>query len=268
MAFLDKYQRQFRENDPVVYEDLTFYPLLVRDYHLYLMAKPAFELMQSSLLKPALARMPWCACLWELDKECKKQTGEYGLFLTEVMLVLSKALRLDAYENGDIPLRPVYSQSGELTAIMLGDPRVNPTLLDMRQMSEVRQIIAGQNGYDIPDESWNPELVQAAQENARRNNACIEYDFEALVYSVAVNASCRPKEIYDWTIREFHQTQEAIDRKLNYLIFNLAEKSGNVTFKQGNPYPSWRFNSKSELPTGFRSIADIDQSSQGLIAGT
>lgn len=268
MAFTDKYQHQIRENAPVVYEDLTLYPLLVRDYPLYLMAKPAFELMQASLLRPALARMPWCACLWELDRECEKQTGEYGLFLTEVMLVLSKALRLDAYENGDYPLRPVYSQSGELTAIMLGNPQTSYSILDMRQMSEVRQIIAAQNGYEIPDESWNPELVQAAQENAARRNATIEYDFEALVYSVALNAGCRPKEIYDWTIREFHKTQEAIDRKLNYLIFNLAEKSGNVTFKDGNPYPSWRFNSKSDMPTGFRTIADIDQSAQGLIAGT
>lgn len=268
MAFIDKYQRQFRENDPVVYEDLTFYPLLVRDYHLFIMAKPAFELMQSSLKRPALARMPWCACLWELDKECEKQTGEYGLFMTEVMLVLCKALRLDAYENGDYPLRPVFSQSGELTAFMVGSPQATYSLLDMRQMSEVRQIIAGQNGYEIPNEEWNPELVQASQENARRNDARIEYAFEDLVYSVAVNANCRPKEVYDWTVREFHKTQEAIDRKLNYLIYNLADKSGYVTFKGGNPCPSWRFNAKSELPTGFRTIADIDQGAQGLIAGT
>lgn len=268
MAFIDKYQRQIQENAPVVYEGLTLYPMLVRDYPLYSRAKQSFELMLGSLRNPKLARLPWCACLWELDKECEKQQGKIGEYLIDVLCVLATALRLDVdADTQRIPLRPVYSNSGELTAILLGEPQTNFTLLNMQQMDDVRRIIAAQNGYEIPDENWNPELVRAAQENAQRNGADLAYDMEALIYSVALNAHCRAKDIYDWPIREFHKTQEAIDRTLGYVIYTLSEKSG-VTYPKGNPYPTWKFDRKSDMPAGFRSIADIDASAKGLIAGT
>lgn len=269
MAFIDKYQLQIQENAPVVYEGLEFYPLLVREYPIYLRAKQSFELMLGSLRDPKLARLPWCACLWALDKKCEQQEGKIGDYLVNVLRVLAAALRLDAnLETGTIPLRPVFSQSGDLTAIMLGNLQTNYTLLNMQQMNDVRQILAAQNDFDIPDENWNPELVQAAQENARRHNVQLETDFESLVYSVALNAHCRASDVYGWTIREFHKTEDAIDRNFGYLIFNMAEMSGNVTFKNGNPYPTWKFSRKNDMPTGFRTIADIDASAKGLISGT
>lgn len=268
MAFIDKYRQQIQSNAPVVYEGLEFHPLTVRDYPLYSSTKPAFELMLSSLADPKLARLSWCACLWELDKRCEQPTGTPGIFLTGVMYVLAVALRLDATENGDFQMRPVFAQSGELTAIMIGNPQLDYALLNMRQMDDVRQIIAAQNDYEIPDENWNPELVKAAQENARRNAPDLKYDFEDLVYSVALHSHCRPSEVYDWTIREFHKTQAAIDRSFGHLIYTLAEKSGNVTFKKGNPYPTWKFDRKPDMPVGFQSISELDEGAKGLVAGT
>ena len=266
---LDRYQYQIRENAPVIYEGLELHPLLVRDYLLYLNAKPSFELMLSSLQDPKLARLPWCACLWELDKLCEKQTGKQGLYLTHVLLVLAFSLRLnEGIESGHIPLRPVYTQEGQLTAIMVGNPQTDYALLNMQQMDEVRRIIAAQNCYEIPDENWNPELVQAAQENATRNADGTKYDFEDLVESVALHSHCRSQDIYGWTIREFQKRRDAIDRSFGHLIYTIVEKSGNVTFKNGNPYPSWMFDRKPYMPTGFRTIADIDAGAKGLIAGT
>lgn len=268
MAFADKYRQQIQENVPVVYEDLTLYPLTVRDYGLYMTAKPAFELMLSSLKDPKLARLSWCACLWALDKECEQQTGKLGMFLTQALYVLATALRLDATASGEFHLRPVFAPSGELTAIMLGDVQTsNYSLLNMRQMDDVRAIIAAQNDYDIPNENWNPELVRAAQENAKRNSIDLDFDFEDLVYSVALHAHCRASEIYKWTIREFHKTQNAIDRTLGYVIYSLADKSGFVTFKNGTPYPSWKFDKKDDMPAGFKTIAEIDETAHGLLAG-
>jgi hypothetical protein len=251
---------------PVIYEGLEFHPLLVGDYNHYARAKQAMELMQSSL-HPKLARLSWCQCLWALDKECEKQTGKIGDFLVSVMIVLARALRLEAPGNDiTIPLRPVFSQDGLLTALMVGEMTGNYVLLDMQKMDVVRRIIADQNDYEIPDENWNPELVRAAQMNAENNSMGLKYDFETLLYSVAVNAHCRAKDIYEWTIKEFHGMQDAIDRTLGYQIFTLAEKSGFVTFPKGNPYPTWKFDRKSELPTGFKTIAELDAGSKGLLA--
>jgi hypothetical protein len=183
------------------------------------------------------------------------------------MIVLARALRLEAPGNDiTIPLRPVFSQDGLLTALMVGEMTGNYVLLDMQKMDVVRRIIADQNDYEIPDENWNPELVRAAQMNAENNSMGLKYDFETLLYSVAVNAHCRAKDIYEWTIKEFHGMQDAIDRTLGYQIFTLAEKSGFVTFPKGNPYPTWKFDRKSELPTGFKTIAELDAGSKGLLA--
>lgn len=269
MAYTNTNQSIPTDDAPVIYEGLEFHPLLVRDYGLYAKARMAFELMLGSLSSPKLARLPWCACLWELDKQCEKQTGKVGEYLISVMIVMAKALRLDDFADTEtLPLRPVFAQDESLTALMIGETYGNYTLLNMRQMDDVRKIIAAQNGYEIPNENWNPELVRAAQQNAQSHNVGLDIRFDALLYSVAVNAHCRVKDIYDWTILEFHGMQDAIDRTLGYQIYTLAEKSGYVEFPKGNPYPTWKFDRKSDLPTGFKSISELDAGAKGLVAGT
>ena len=271
-SVVDRYAQEIRENVPVVYNGLTLHPLTVRDYDLYLRAKPAFEIMQASLGVPKLARLPWGACLWALDETYRQNSGQLGHFLSDVLLVLAKALRLDAYAdagNGgkeSYPIRPLFA-NGDLTAIVVGMPP-NNAVLDMRQMSDIRAILAAQNGYEIPDENWNPELVRAAQENEARGGLSVDGKLETLVYSVAFQCKCRPADVYGWTIRELQGMQAAADRSLNYVIYTMAEASGNVKFEKGNPFPTWKFNRKSDMPTGFRTIADIDAGAKGLIAGT
>lgn len=268
MAFIDRYRQEIRENAPVVYEGLTFHPLLVRDYDIFSAGRRPYELMLSSLKNPKIARYQWCACLWELDKDSETQTGTLGDYLGLALYVMAMALRLEAGYGGGFPLRPVFSESKELTAVMVGSPQSDYVLLNMQKMDDVRKIIAAQNGYEIPNENWNPELVRAAQENASRGGDDVELDFETLVYSVAFQCHCRASDIYGWSIREFKQMQEAIDRDLGYRIFTAAELSGSVKFEHGSPYPSWKYNRKPSLPSGFRSIADIDAGAKGLIAGT
>lgn len=270
----DKYAQQVRRNVPVVYAGLTFHPLTVERYDLYARAKPAFELMQASLKVPKFARLPWCACLWALDEECFEQTGEVGRFLTDVLCVMVEALRLEAFSdagNGGKDAYPIYPafKDEQLVGIAVGMNPTNRVMLDMRMMNDVRRIIAVQNGYDIPDENWNPDLVRAAQQNAeRKSTGGITFDLESLVYSVAFNCHVRPADIWGWPIREFIHIQDAIDRTLNFQIYTLAEAVGMVKFTKGNPYPTWKFDRKSDMPTGFKSIAELDAGAKGLVAGT
>lgn len=269
MPITDKYRREIEEGLPIEFNDLAFHPLTVRDYETYLAGKEPFELMLSSLGDPKLARLPWCACLAAIDLKYQEQTGNLGLYLVCVMRVLDAALRLgvtDGTGTGDI--LPCFTNEGQLTAIAIRENGKPTAFLNMQQMDAVRQIIAAQNGYKIPDESWNPELVKAAQMNAADSGSGIEYDQHTLICSVAAQYRCRPSEIYDWTVKEFMDAQEAIDRAMGYQIYTLAESAGWVTFKNGNPYPTWKFNRKAALPTGFRTIADIDAGAKGLIAGT
>ncbi len=268
--FADKYCELIRENQPVSYLGLEFWPLTVRDYGLYLCAQPAFELLQSSL-PPKLARMSWGACLKALDDQGGEETG----WLSSTLNVLARALRLQpqlAPDGGYMayPIYPVYdSQTQELTAIHVGDFAVGfTTVIGVQDMDNIRQLIAAQNGYSIPDESWNPELVRAAQENKSRQNQGIVFDLEALVHSTAVNMGVEPTKVWSWTIRDFKLTQAAIDRKLNYCIYTLAEMVGITQFKNGNPCPTWKFDRKAALPTGFQSLSELDARAKGLLTET
>lgn len=266
---IDEYKSFARRNKPIVYNGLTFNPLKVEQIALYQSARPSFELMQSSL-PPKMATLPWCSCLDALDRHGKEE-GKQTVFLSIVLYVIAVSTELqrigDINGNESYPIREVRAKDGTLLSIIIGDLN-NPTILSMKDMDEIRKIIAAQNLYDIPDESWNPDLVRARKHLAANSMLDIEYDIDALVHSVALNAHVKPEEIWDWTIRDFVLMQAAINRTLNYQIFTTAEHSGFVKFKKGNPYPSWKFDRKYDMPSEFKTIEEYDKESKGLLGVT
>lgn len=268
MAFnVDKYISNVRENKPIVYNGLAFKPLKVKQIVLYQAAKQSFELMQSSL-PPKMAVLSWCNCLDAMDRTAKEE-GKTTAFLTLALTVVATALELQPiYENGKqvFPLREIRS-SGNLEAIMIGEV-TNPVLLTMQDMSNVRRIVALQNAYDIPDELWNPDLVRAQKYLSSLKQNDLDYNIDDLVYSTALNAHVSPAEMWEWTIRDFLKIQEAIDRTLNYQIFTAAEHSGFVKFPKGNPFPTWKYSRRPELPSEFTTVAEMDANAKGLLGVT
>lgn len=261
---IDEYKHLVRKNNPIVYNGLTFNPLKVEQIALYQSAKPSFELMQSSL-PPQLASLSWCECLDELDHQGKEE-GKHTIFLASVLIVIAVATELPKV-NDTYPIREVRKKDGKLLSFLFGQID-NPTIISMKDMDEIRKIIAAQNLYDIPDESWNPDLVRARRYLAANSQVSLDVDFDDLVYSVALNAHVNPSEIWEWTIRDFVLIQDAIDRSLNYQIFTTAEHSGFVKFQKGNPYPSWRYNRKVDKPSEFKTIAEYDAEAKGLLGVT
>lgn len=239
------------QNKPIEYAGLTFYPLTMEDYGLYLAAKAPMELLLSSLT-PRLARLNWCACLAEIDRENQSHLFEL------VMLLMAKALRMEV-ENNSYAIRAVYN-NGTLTAISINWSGV---ILNMTQMDEIRIILAEQNGYTIPDENWNPELVAATQYNSG-NGAKLKTAIDDLIYSVAANSGRDPNELWQWPIRKFNKTADAIDRKNGFIVYTIVEKMG-TKFKYGNPYPTWKFDRDPDMPVGFGSIDDIEGGAKGML---
>lgn len=265
---IDEYKPFARKNMPIVFNGLSFSPLKVEQIALYQAAKPSFELMQSSL-PPKLATLSWCECLEALDIQ-GREMGKETVFLTIVLVTIAVVTGLPKMqENGEevYPIKEVRGKDGKLLSFLFGSLD-NPTLISMNDMDEIRKIIAAQNLYEIPDESWNPDLVRARRHLAANAQKNIKYDIDALVHSVALNAHVNPSEIWDWTIRDFVLTQEAIDRTLNYQIFTTAEYSGLVKFKNGNPFPSWKFDKDVDMPTEFKTIGQLDAEANGLLGVT
>lgn len=265
---IDKYRDLARKNRPIVYNGLTFNPLTVEQIALYQSAKPSFELMQSSL-PPKFASLSWCQCLDALDRE-SAESGMNTVFLALSLFVIAISAGIPMIKESDgesFPIKEMRSKDGELLSIIIGKMD-NPTILTMQDMDEIRKIIAAQNLYEIPDESWNPDLVRARRYLAANAQNNIKYDIDDLVYSVALNAHVKPSEIWDWSIRDFILTQGAIDRTLNYQIFTTAQNSGMVKFKNGNPYPSWKFDKEYDMPTEFKTVGELDAEANGLLGVT
>ncbi len=259
MKGINKYAEEVRENKEIEFSGLLFYPLTVRDFSLYRSAAAGFELMQSSL-PPKFARLSWCQCLDEMDK-----LGSGSAFLDPVLNVLAKALRLERFRLPD------GAYGYQLSTLRKGDTlvgiyiREHETVLTIPMMDEVRQIIAAQNEYQIPDESWNPELVAAEQYLASQNAPMLDVEIEAWVYSVAANVGKDADELWDWPIRKFKGFDKAIDRTLGYQIFTLAQAVGLTKFEKGPPYPTWRFNKVTELPTGFKTLSQLEAKAKGQL---
>lgn len=265
---IDEYIDKVREGKPIVYNGLTFNQLRVKHLGLYQAAKQSFEMLQSSL-PPKYARYSWCECLYELDNDARKE-GKVTAFFPLVLAVMATALNLQPVgdgENRTFPIREVINKESRITAVAILDVN-NPVLLSTKDIGEIRKIIAVQNLYEIPDESWNPDLVRARQYTASLKQNDIDFNIDDLVYSVALNAHVKPTEIWDWTIRDFLKIQDAIDRTLNYQIFTTAEHSGFVKFNKGNPFPTWKFNRRPELPSEFKTISELDAGAHGLLGVT
>lgn len=86
--------------------------------------------------------------------------------------------------------------------------------LSAKEFREVRQLIAEQNGETLPDESENPELLEALRDRAELNGEKLQVSFDDLLASVAFQSNTTVRELWGWTIKAFEQRRRAIDRHL------------------------------------------------------
>ena len=259
-----KYEDEIREHRPIAYQGLMFYPLAVKRFALYQGAKAAMELMLSSL-PPKYARYSWAQALDMLDRDAIAQNQIQTGYLSCFLLLLATALRLDM--TPDAPsIFVARDKDGIFGGVIVRQDGGSPTALQLRDMDTVRQILAAQNGYEIPDENWNPELVRAQQYLREQGGRSIGGTLEDAVYALAAATGNRAGDIWEWPIQEFLLTQSAVDRRLRFQIFAEAELSGRIKFKHGNPYPTWIYANRGELPRGFTSLKELDDGANGLLA--
>lgn len=256
------YADELRENLPVTYEGLRFKPLSVKHFALYQNAKPAMELLLSSL-PVRYARLSWMTALDEMDREAARENLRTG-YVASILLLLDAALQLNAAKNPRA-LMVARTKEGKLSALVVQQEQGTPTALTEKHFKSVREILAAQNGYEIPDENWNPELVRAQQYLRGQRSSGAGGSLEDAVYALAAATGFRAGEIWNWPIREYLGVQSAVDRRLRFQLYTEAELTGKVKFKGGNPCPTWISPSRSGLPTGFQSLKALDEGAHGLM---
>lgn len=260
--------RAIVRGDPIAWNGLTLFPILVQDFEKFESAKPGITLSQKTL--PAkFAGMRYLEALFALDME-NLQHGEppVGLFARAIRF-LTLALRLPEEKRADgsvaSPLEIQVSEEDptKLAAVLvhMGEQVITIT---SRDFAKLRPLLAQQNGLELPDEAHNVELEAAERDLEAAGGLNLDVNFEDLIYSVAVQSGVDVGHVFGWTIRKFHKVKAAIDRGLGYQLAYLATASG-AKYKNGNPWPSWMFDRKKGFSKALIPMASFQKQMNGTV---
>ena len=263
---------RIRRGQPIEALGLQFYPITMTDYEEFLECKGVLALRMTSLAKQSIEylSMPFLSALWAVDYDTARATGKAVGMTERIVRLLCLSLRLGRDEQDK--LNGVYcdrSNPRSLLEIEVTQDGKTVQINPVDFTTTVRPLIAEQNGIELPDESFNPELVEEEQNIAQEKAAKLHFDIDTLIASVANASGLREQDIDEWTVTEFERRRAAIDRVLHYKIYTQAEMGGMVKFPKGNPYQSWCFDSEKglspalkttgELKGNFAALGDIEQ---------
>lgn len=258
---------RIRKGQPIEALGLQFYPIRMTDYEEFLECKNALCIRQTSLAKQSIdyLSMPFLSALWAMEIDLMRMTGKASGVFERVIRLLYLSLRLEydtekVFSNifceRDNPrqLREVIvSQQDGVTV------QISPT--DFSAI--IRPLIAEQNGIDLPDESSNTDLLQVEQEISNAEQSKLKFDVDNLISSVAYLSHVDESEIEDWTVVQFERRNKAIWRDKHFTLYGQAELSGMVSFKNGNPYPSWCFERTDNLSSALMSLDEMQDKYKG-----
>lgn len=242
---MDK-KSKIRKGELIEMCGLVFYPILMCDYEKFLAFKDSLLLRQTTFPARYMSQM-YLSALWQMELDAitaGKPTS--GMFFRLISL-LFMSLRIDMTTESLQKSICCDSESGKLQHIAITQNENTVDITPMMFSAQIRPLIAEMNGLKLPDETQNPQLVKDAEDKRKADSTVdLEYDLEELIASVAHQSGIRERDIDNWTVREFEAKRRAISRSLNFLKYGQAELSGMVTFKKGNPYPSWEFDRKDD----------------------
>nr|DAU13426.1 MAG TPA: hypothetical protein [Caudoviricetes sp.] len=240
---MDKKTR-IRRGEPITESELIFYPITMDCYDEFIRCKDAIILRQASLPVRYLS-MSYLSALFAMEIDAiKNEQQSTGMFF-KVMLMLHLSLRIgfDINElNKNISVKVDKDRIAlDYIVIKQNDKIVKFTPLDFS--TKFRPLIAEQNGLVLPDESENLDLVQSNEtlKEIHDKGKPLNVNLDDLIASVAYQSKLSEKDIMTWTVREFENRKKAIDRDKRYMLCGQGEMSGMVSFKNGNPSPSWCF---------------------------
>lgn len=225
---------------PIEVDGLTVYPIPVRFYTEFLMARPALEVLHQSL-PVAMMRIPLLSALYQMDYEAVlMEKPIVGLF-SRALLMLALSLRLGEGLGTEERMRQFR---------MMVDPENPARLIALRFTGEdgeehdispasyqkLRPIIAAQNGVKLESDSANPDIVKARKDMASANAGMLEPNIEDLISAVSALTRTDEEAIDEWPILKLEKTSKAYERILGYIVCGVSEGSG-ATWKTGNPVP-------------------------------
>ena len=242
-------QKSARKYEPINAGGVILYPIRVKEYDEFLMARPALEVLHQSLPVRYL-RLPLLAALYQMDYDlAASQEAPTGLF-SRALLCIALALRLG--EGYDIEkrlkmFRVVADAESprrltEIRCTLNGEEIISIT---PQRYTEIRAIIAAQNGIKLESDRADPDLVQAEKDISEMSGVPLDASVDDLISAVAALSGTEEAEIVEWPILKLTKRQRAFQRVLDYVICGIGQVNG-TTWKGGNPHPHPFFDRKED----------------------
>lgn len=258
---------RIRKGLPIEALGLQFYPITMADYEEFLECKNALAIRMTSLAKTNIEylSMPFLAALWAMELDSVRATGKAIGFFERVIRLLYLSLRLE-YDTQKV-FSHIYCDENNprnLLCVEVEQTDGKPVKISPAEFTTiVRPLIAEQNGIELPDESSNTDLLQAEQDMSNAEQSKLKFDVDNLISSVAYLSHVDESEIEDWTVVQFERRNKAIWRDKHFTLYGQAELSGMVSFKNGNPYPSWCFERTDNLSSALLSLDEMQDKYKG-----
>ena len=252
-------QKAIRKYEEVNVDGLTLYPVKVKFFDEFQMARLALDAMQQSF-PVALMSKPFLQAVYQLDYEAAVK-GETitGLF-SSALLGLSLALRLGEgvsmekrMKQWSVIVDPKdQSRLKSVRALINGEEMIEIT---PQKYAKLRPIIAAQNGVKIESDDANPDLVKAERDLAELNGAKLNVSIGQTIASVCALTGADESDIDEWPILKLMLRAESIQRALDYLVCGIGGAFGGFG-KGGNPVPH-PFYEKTEKTSAHMAIGDF-----------
>lgn len=242
---------KIRRGEPIRECGFDLYPITMDHYEDFIQCKDALTIRLSSL-PVRFVSFDYFSAVFAMELEATRnpELASGGLFFRLMQLFgLSLRIKITAEllnecifyrTDGKGSITIEYMELTQTDA----DGNPNTAKITPFQFSSVlRPLIAAQNQIELPDESENADLVDAydKKKEIQKKGVALKTDLDDLVSSVALQSGVSDAEIMNWNVRDFENRRRAIERDKNYMLYKQAEMSGMVTFKNGNPFPSWCF---------------------------
>lgn len=251
---------KIRKDEPIEVCGLTLYPLTMEHYEKFLNMKSVLSIRLSALPVQYMSYDYLNAIFkMDMDNASSGKNVNTPLFST-VLYLFELALRI-APEQMEKSIKIYLTKDHLIDQLSVMQNGKLVFLKSYEFSKKIRPVIAMQNSVELPDESANKDLIEAGIQKMQfhsQNESDIEFDVEKMISSVSYLSHVREKEIYEWTIREFENRRQAIDRDKHYMLYSQAEMSGFVKFKKGNPFPSWCFDKNSDS-IGSMSLDEVQK---------
>lgn len=232
-------EQAVRRYEKIETDGLILWPVRVKEYNEFLMARPALEIMHQSL-PVAMMRIPLLSALYKMDYEAaisgKPPTGLFS----RALLALALSLRLGEGQEAEERLKRfrVAVERGKpetLLRVCWTDGRGEEQSITPARFQNLRRIIAAQNGVKVESDKANPNIVQA-QKDLGTNGVQLDANVYDLVSAVSALSGAGEAEIDEWPIMRLEAASRSWRRILDYLICGFGEVNG-TTWKNGNPTP-------------------------------